>query len=195
MNKAFRYIHFCLMVMVMLFSIVSAVLVFRGLFNLTVVFAAEEKTVVWFYFFFNVFTALGVASAMVYFFHGSAKFAAIHYKVFMLLIMGACFCEILMSARDLRLTSDLAIWGDLSFTAVKIIILLVLGVGLDQGKNDTHILFIIYLLADFAFIGINIVSDMSVFNILGILSRLFTDAIIFFTIRNKYLDKATRGTR
>jgi len=195
MNKTFKCIHFCLMVLVMLFSIVSAVLVFRGLFNLTVVFAAEEKTVVWFYFFFNVFIALGVASAMVYFFHGSAKFAAIHYKVFMLLIMGACFCEILMSARDLRLTRDLAIWGDLSFTAVKIIILLVLGVGLDQGKNDTHILFIIYLLADFAFIGINIVSDMSVFNILGILSRLFTDAIIFFTIRNKYLDKATRGTR
>ena len=195
MNKTFKCIHFCLMVLVMLFSIVSAVLVFRGLFNLTVVFAAEEKTVVWFYFFFNVFIALGVASAMVYFFHGSAKFAAIHYKVFMLLIMGACFCEILMSARDLRLTRDLAIWGDLSFTAVKIIILLVLGVGLDQGKNDTHILFIIYLLADFAFIGINIVSDMSVFNILGILSRLFTDAILFFTIRNKYLDKATRGTR
>lgn len=195
MNKTFKCIHFCLMVLVMLFSIVSAVLVFRGLFNLPVVFATEEKTVVWFYFFFNVFTALGVSSAMVYFFHGSAKFAAIHYKVFMLLIMGACFCEILMSARDLRLTSDLAIWGDLSFTAVKIIILLVLGVGLDQGKNDTHILFIIYLLADFAFIGINIVSDMSVFNILGILSRLFTDAIIFFTIRNKYLDKATRGTR
>ena len=195
MNKAFRYIHFCLMALVILFSIVSAVLVFRGLFNRTVVLAEEERTVVWFYLFLNIFVALATASAMVYFFHGSAKFAAIHYKVFMLLLMGACFCEVLMNVRDLRLTGDLAIWGELSFTLVKVVILFVMGVGLDHGKGDTHILFIILLLADIALVFMNPVTDTSAFGIMGILSRFFTDAIIFFTIRNKYLDKSARGTR
>ena len=195
MNRTFRFVHLVMMVLVILFCAVSAVLAFRGLFNRTVVLADEERTVVWFYMFLNIFVALGVASAMVYFFHGSAKFAAIHYKVFMLLIMGACFCEILMNVRDLRLTRNVSIWGELAFTIVKAVILLVMGVGLDHGKNDTHILFIIFLLADIALIIMNIHEGMTSFPIMGVIARVFTDAVLFFTIRNKYIDKATRGKK
>ena len=195
MEKTFRYVHLALMVLVVLFSIVSMVLVINGSYNRAVVLASEEKTVVWFYIFLNFFIALGVGCAMVYFFRGSSKHAATHYKAFMLLLMCACFCEILMSVRDLRLTADIHLWGQLAFNIVKAVILLVLGVGLDHGKTDTHVLFWILLIADIALIVLSFKNGMTTMRILGIIARLMTDACIFFTIRNKYLDKARRGRK
>lgn len=195
MNRTLRFIQIVMMALVIVFSLVSAVLVLRGLFNRTVVLAREEKTVVWLHVFLHFFIALGVGCAMVYFFRGASKYAAIHYKAFMLLLMVASFIEILMSVREIRLTGDLIFWGDLCFQVVKAVILLVLGVGLDHGKSDTQILFVILLLSDIALIAMSLGSEMESFTIMGIVARLLTNAILFFTIRAKYLDKAMRGTK
>jgi len=195
MNRTLRFIQIVMMALVILFCLVSAVLVFRGMFNRTVMLVNEERTVVWFYVFINIFEAVAVGCAMVYFFRGASKFAAIHYKAFMLLLMASCFFDILISVRDIRLTGDLIFWGELAFLVVKAIILLVLGVGLDHGKSDTQILFVILALSDIALIVMSLGSEMDYFSIMGIAARLMTDAILFFTIRAKYLDKARRGTK
>ena len=189
-SSAATIAHVCLMALLCILSIVSAVIIFTG--NIPSGFEASEetyKTTTALYGAAHIINALALVCGITYLLKGSGKSAAIWYKTMILLVaLGV----------TLRLIGTLIHPGFGANTCLMICIilaLLVLRFVKNLGKTRSWIIFVILFALELVLAILTFDKNEVMSSIAGNLSRLALDGTIGIGIYEKYADKARRNTK
>ena len=138
--------------------------------------------------FFNI---AALVFGIVYLLRGYEKNAAGFYKAY-LLIVTAVF--VLRAVAVLYIFQSFTI--NLLLSIINIVLFLVLAFWPNLGKRATWILFIVLVILNLVggFLWTNSGSDVAVFRVISVLSRLLFLGTVGLNIRGKYEDKDARGT-
>ena len=191
-------VHFILMAILLILSIVSAVLIFAGVgFNYGALQSSNKLSIILFGV-FNVVNAVALCFGIIYLLKGYTKKAAFFYKASLFSrIVATALCVVMMSF-------NFNVKGITLALIISIVVLLVLkGVIIaymtfkkNLGKENTWKLFHVLVIVDVA-LGVMFLFNQSVMIlhvIVNIASRLALDGAIGLAVRGKYKDKDERGT-
>ena len=185
-------IHLTLMVLLVLLSLISAALVLTG----TGIDSPDTmKNSMYLYGAENILTAAALVCGIIYLMKGYSKGAAGYYQAFFMLAFAAWLFSLWLTIQTNAFLHYHLIAVSLTLSIVWAIAVLILAIGLNLGKRNTWILFIILLAADcimpFLF------PEASYFiqvRVVSIISKLALDVTIGLAIKGKYEDKERRGT-
>lgn len=188
--------HLCMLVIMTLFSIASAILMFSGSADMDY---ENHKAMIYAFGCFEILDVLTLLSGILYLLKGYKKAAALYYKAFMLLnafsAIGAAVG--LFFYREVEEESYLPIVIiQIVASAVEAVILLAMTFWKDLGKTNTWILFSVILTMDII-TGALFTVDRNTFfyRLVTVISVLFVDGTLGLIIRGKYIDKEARGSK
>ena len=181
------------MVLLALLSVISAVLVLTG----TGVDSPDAmKKSMYLYGAENFLTAAALCCGIVYLMKGFRKSAAGYYRAFLMLAFAAWLFSLWLTIHTNSFLHYHLIAISLTLSIVWAIAVLVLAIGLDLGKRNTWILFIVLLATDcimpFLFSEASYLVQVRA---VSTISKLALDATIGLAIRGKYKDKEARGAK
>lgn len=186
-----------LMAVLLMFSLISAVLLFIGVgLDLS---AAPEGTrgVISLYGIINLVDVVALACGIMYILNRYAKRVAMFYQAFLFLVLAQTLLHIYASG----ISSVIGLTGSIIpltqvLMAVKVGILVLLVFAKDLGEKRTLVLVGIMMMLDVvcAVLTVN-TTGVFFYRFITILSRLSFDVTILLSVLGKYADKERRGSR
>ena len=192
-------VHFFLMLALFMLSVVSAVLLFSGVgFDFGALNSGNQVSVILFGV-FNLVNALALCFGIVYLLRGYSKKAAPFYKASLLTRVAATvICLVMMTFNFNAQGAALAlVISIIVLLAAKGVIMAYMTFKKDIGKKNTWILFHVLVVLD---VGLGVLflfnqKMMMIHTIVNICARLALDGAVGLSVRGKYKDKESRGTK
>ena len=192
-------VHFVLMAILLILSIVSAVMLIAGVgFKFGALQAGDKASIILFGI-FNAINAVALCFNIVYLLRGYTKQAAFYYKAALFTrIVATAVCIAMMAFNFQVQTAKTAlVVAIIVLLAAKAAVMAYMTFKKNIGKKNTWILFHVLTAVDVA-IGILFLFSQDVnlmHTIINFASRIALDGSIGLSVRGKYKDKDSRGTK
>lgn len=192
--KPIVILHFVLLLVVLIINLFSAIRIIGSVQINSELFSNGVMSAIFFYGWYKIMTAVALCSCIIYILKQYSKGAALFYKIFLFLLVLASLFSVLVLICVLRDFISFPAIISIIAHVIKILVLLFLAMGKDIGKRKTWLLFVIIISMDLIIGSLSSGSDLMIFRIIGLVSRLAMDGSIGLAVYGKYMDKDNRGT-